>query len=104
MKITGYTKYGYLVELEPAELAKLTGNFADNRHSGFSRYGAPQQENHAIGTELHVSPTWDHVQKLLENEPQRQRIAESLRAAATLIEHTPSPITFPQEPASTEAA
>jgi len=104
MKITAHTQYGYLIEVSPEEIAELTGNFKDNRHAYRNRHTREHQESHEIGTELNISPTWKHIGNLLENEPQRQRIAESLRAAATLIEHTPSPITIPQAPTATEAA
>jgi hypothetical protein len=95
MKVIGHTAYGYLMEVTPAEIAKITGNPKHNQHAAFNGYGRPHEENHKIGTEFSVSDTWDHLQRLLKNEPERQSIAESLRAAATLIEHTPSPITIP---------
>ncbi len=101
MKIIGHTAYGYLVELSPGELSHITGDPKDNQHtSRNSPYGGKHENSHSIGTTFNVSPTWDHLPKLLTNEPHRQRIAESLRAAATLIEHTPSPI----QPASAEVA
>lgn len=94
MKIIGHTAYGYLAELSPVEIAAITGDSSDNRHSGFASYGN-SSVTHPIGTELKPSEIWKHLQRLLGNENERQRIAESLRASATLIEHTPSPITLP---------
>lgn len=98
MKIIGHTRYGYLIEIDPKEIAKITGVGTDDKHLwyGENRYGSGSSAaSHPIGTEFHVGKTWDHLQNLLSNEKDRQKIAESLRAAATLIEHTPSPITIP---------
>ena len=95
MKIIGHTQYGYLVEMNPLELSHITGKPQDNVHSSNSRGSYHSQESHKIGTAFNVSETWGHLQRLLKNGDERKRIAESLRAAATLIEHTPSPITLP---------
>lgn len=92
MKITGYTKYGYLVEMTETELSKITGNPDDAVHSSNTGYSRNPQVSHEIGTAFNVSETWGHLQRLLKNGNERKSIAESLRAAATLIEHTPSPI------------
>lgn len=92
MKIIGHTQYGYLVEMTEVELSKITGNPKDAVHSSNNRSSYSQQESHKIGTAFNVSETWGHLQRLLANGKERERIAESLRAAATLIEHTPSPI------------
>lgn len=94
MKIIAHTAYGYLAELSPQELAAITGNPRDDSHSGFASY-SNNQRSHTIGTEFKVNDTWKHLQVLLQNEGRRHNIAESLRAAATLIEHTPSPIVIP---------
>lgn len=91
MQIIGYTRHGYLVEMTEVELSKITGNPKDAVHSSNNSHYS-SQESHKIGTAFNVSETWGHLQRLLENGEKRQRIAESLRAAATLIEHTPSPI------------
>lgn len=98
MKVIGHTAYGYLMEITPHEIAKITGNPKDDQHAGFNTGYARSQDTHRIGTEFKVSDTYDHLQRLLRNEKERQGIAESLRAAATLIEHTPSPITVPPAP------
>jgi hypothetical protein len=103
MKVIGHTAYGYLMEVTPQEIAKITGKPGDNQHAGFNTGYSRDQDTHRIGTEFKVSETWDHLQRLLKNEPERQRIAESLRAAATLIEHTPSPITIPPSAETEEA-
>lgn len=99
MKIIGHTKYGYLIEIDPKEIAKITGVGADDKHQWYAdnRYGSGAI-SHPVGTEFNVGKTWDHLQGLLSNEKDRQKIAESLRAAATLIENTPSPITPVIEP------
>jgi hypothetical protein len=97
MKIIGHTSYGYLAELNPYEIAAITGNGAHAIHaSGSYSY---RQTSHPVGTEFAVSETWKHLQALLQNETARANIAESLRAAATLIAHTPSPLTPPPQEA-----
>lgn len=87
MKIIARTATGYLAEFEPEEIRRITGSYDDSAYSN-SKFKP--------GDVLNVSATYDHLSKLLNNEGERQKIAESLRAAATLIEHTPSPITIPQ--------
>lgn len=95
MKIIAHTSTGYMAEVQPEELAAITGKHTDNQHDSRYRYIDPHQRSHAIGTEFKVNDTWKHLQVLLQNEGRRHNIAESLRAAATLIEHTPSPIVIP---------
>lgn len=100
MKIIGHTAYGYLAELAPSEIAAITGEADNANHQSMgNRYGA---RNHSIGTEFKVHETWKHLVGLLANETHRKAIAESLRAAATLIDHTPSPLTPPTPPAPVE--
>lgn len=93
MKILAHTNNGYICELAPHEIASLTGNSSDDK-----RPMTNSNWSHAVGTELSVHPTWQHLQSILATERRRKDIAESLRAAATLIEHTPSPIALPPEP------
>lgn len=88
MKIIATTEKGYLVEINPQEVGQLTG---------VSDHVEYHNRRFKPGQEFAISDTWSHLRRLLENEKERQRIAESLRAAATLIEHTPSPITLPAE-------
>jgi hypothetical protein len=95
MKIIAHTACGYIAELSPPEIAAITGNSSNNDHAAYSGYGRHGHASHAIGTEFKVCDTWKHLGNLLSNEESRKRIAESLRAAATLIEHTPSPIVLP---------
>jgi len=90
VKIIATTVNGYIVEIAPSEIAAITGNQDHDRHD--SSYS---QRGHPIGSEFTVSKTWKHLNNLLSNEKERKQIAESLRAAATLIEHTPSPLTLP---------
>ncbi len=94
MKIIAHTAYGYMAELSPKEVAAITGNGDDDKHASHGSYHR-NGYSHPIGTELRVNDAWKHLQDLLQNEQSRKRIAESLRAAATLIEHTPSPINPP---------
>lgn len=91
MKIIAHTAYGYMVEMSPTDLSKITGDSKHRVHQSGAQYRHGEY-SHAIGTEFAVSKTYDHLVELLANEDKRKRIAESLRAAATLIEHTPSPI------------
>lgn len=91
MKIIGKTDKGYMMEVSPEEVSCLTGKSDD--------YGY-HNSKFDVGTEFTISKTWNHLQHLDSNEAERKRIAESLRAAATLIEHTPSPIIIPETPAT----
>ena len=102
MKIVGHTKYGYLIEASPRELSEIAGNSALDAHAGLSSYGRSQY-SHEIGMTFNISPTWAHLKDILQNEDRRKQIAESLRASATLIEHTPSPITLPEPEQQPEA-
>lgn len=88
MKIIAKTDTGYIAEIEPQEIGRITG---DGSHSVW------HNEKFKPGAVLNVSDTYDHLERLLRNGEERKKIAESLRAAATLIEHTPSPITLPPE-------
>lgn len=90
MKIIGHTATGYLAEIAPDEVRRLTGNYDDSSYSN---------RHFGVGHILNVSATWDHLSSLLRNGEERKKIADSLRAAATLIEHTPSPIKT-EEPAT----
>lgn len=98
MKIIAHTANGYVAEIGPHEIAAITGNDKDNDHASHNGYGRYGHQTHAIGTEFKVCDTWKHLQNLLSNEASRKRISESLRAAATLIEHTPSPLSIPTPP------
>jgi len=93
MKIIARTATGYLCEIAPEEVRSITG---DSDHYSYSN------TMFKPGDVFEVSKTWGHLQHLLANEKERQRIAESLRAAATLIENTPSPVTLPPEPSPGE--
>lgn len=89
MKIIGHTKYGYIAEVSANEVGFLTGNRADARHDSLSG------RSHPVGSDLPISESWEHLEGILRTQNQRKQIAESLRAAATLIEHTPDPLTLP---------
>lgn len=92
MKITGYTYTGYIVEMTPLELSRIAGNNSLNRHmNDRSSIG-----NVSIGTAVSVNESWDRLTELAKTEEKRKRIAESLRAAATLIENTPPTFAEPQ--------
>lgn len=92
MKIIAKTATGYLVEIEPREIGRVTGDSNDS---------VWHNEKFKPGVVLNVSDTYGHLERLLRNGEERKKIAESLRAAATLIEYTPSPITLlPEEPSA----
>lgn len=104
MTIIAHTATGYLIEVAPDEIAAITGNPRDDSHHSNSRYGNPQTRNHQIGAQFRVSPAWKHLQKINESAAARASIAERLRAAATLVEHTPVVMEIPTETAAEQAA
>ena len=104
MKIIAHIPYGYLVAMSVDEMAKIAGKPELSKHPDAYHHSerAPLLK---LNTEVEVSKTWDHLQKIQQSEEARRRIAESLRAAATLVDHTPDPlnvtssaITFPTTP------
>lgn len=98
MKIIGHTYTGYLMEMSPEEIASITGNSKDNAHDTGRRYNSSMGPSHSIGTEFKVNEGWKHLQKINETAAERASIAERLRAAATLIEHTPTVMELPEPP------
>jgi hypothetical protein len=100
MKIIGHTQDGYLVEIKPHEIASITGNPDNDSHQINSRYGCGKGTNHSIGTEFKVNEAWKHLKKINCTTVERSSIAERLRAAATLIEHTPTVMELPEPPAT----
>lgn len=99
MKIIGLTSTGYLLEAEAYEVSKVSGQDAN------IAYGNHQMR---IGTEIKTVAALDHIQRVINNDAQRKAMAEQLRAAATVLETTPSFMTLPippaPQPASTAAA
>lgn len=93
MKIIGHTASGYIAEIAPEEIAAISGKPEDSNHQSYARYGKYSAASHGVGSTFNVCDTWKHLQALLKNEGERNAVAESLRAAATLIQHTPSPLT-----------
>ena len=93
MKIAGFTYTGYLVEMTPLELSRVAGDISLNRHMSMRHSSG---DNVSIGTEVLVNSNWDRLLELAKTEETRKRIAESLRAAATLIENTPKTFTEPE--------
>lgn len=87
MKIIAKTQDGYIAEIDPTEIRRITGSYDDSSY---------RNDKFRPGDVLKVSDTYDHLAALLQNEKERKKIAESLRAAATLIEHTPSPLSIPE--------
>lgn len=88
MKIIGVTHNAYLVEMTPRELREISGN--ENADQSWS---TPNARLH--GATLEVIGTWEHLRRIQSTDTERGKIAESLRAAATLIEHTPLVLTLP---------
>jgi len=89
MKIIAHIPYGYLVAVSAPEMAQLTG---EPKHSRIPEDRYNYGDRLPINHEMDISKTWDHLRKLQETPEIRRRIAESLRAAATLVEHTPDPL------------
>jgi hypothetical protein len=77
MKIIAYTTDGYIAEVSNQEMQSLTGEV---------EY---YNEKHKPGTELKLIHAIQHIDVLRAGDENRQRIVDSLRAAATLIENTP---------------
>jgi hypothetical protein len=96
MKIIGHTKYGYIAEIDPAEIAAITGDENTNRHAWRSKT-YQTESSHDVGTEFKICDMWRHLNTLSKNERERKGIAEQLRAAASVIELTPSAFTAPPE-------
>lgn len=87
MEIVGYTKYGYLVELTPYELASITGDESHAVHeksaSGSRRF------NHEVGTKFLVNEGWDHIKRVNHTVTERKYVAHTLRKMADTIEAVP---------------
>lgn len=103
MKIIGHTSTGYLAEIDPEEIAAITGKTEDNSHECHSRYGQSGTRNHSIGATFKVCEAWKHLKKISNTAAERASIAERLRAAATLIEHTPVTMELPEPPPEPQA-
>ena len=87
MKVIAHTGDGYLVEMSPRELAAITGQSTTNEYNG--------KPNVSTGAVMKTKEALDHLDKILNYEEQRKKMAEQLRAAATIIETTPSIMTLP---------
>ena len=90
MKIIAHIPYGYLVAMSRNELSLLTGNKEHSRGPDDHYDRGPLLK---INAEVEINETWKDLNKLRATTEERRRIAENLRAAATIIEHTPDPLT-----------
>ena len=81
MKIIGTTKFGYIVEISATDMTTLTG---------ISCHNYDQRPGLNVGTEIHAKRVVQHIEALIASDGQRKQVAESLRAAATIIERTPT--------------
>jgi hypothetical protein len=79
MKIIAHTHNGYLLECDKEEMEKLTGE-RESRHDYSKRHGT--------GGVIRVLPLCDHISAMEKTIQQRKDVAETLRAAATIIETT----------------
>ena len=86
MKIIGHTHNTYLCEVSKDEMHELTGVLES--YSGHA---------HPAGNIVNVIPLVKHIKAMEYSVDQRKRAAEALRAAATVIESTPSAFTPSQE-------
>lgn len=96
MKIIGTTHNAYLVAVTPYELLRMSDHDAVAQS-----YNTPNTK--LIGCELKLTEIWDHLHGVQQTDKERAKIAESLRAAATLIENTPDTLKYPPTPAPTAA-
>jgi Iap family predicted aminopeptidase len=80
MKIIGKTTTGFLVEITGQEVCRLAG--ANYERSD----GAP---NLGLGSVININSMWDHYHKMRNQPTVMQSAAESLRAAATVLEAMP---------------
>lgn len=88
MKIIGKTHNGYIAELSKDEANKLTG--IDEPWSGHALQ---------VGGDIRVVSFSRHIKDLDYTAEQRKQAAEQLRAAAVIIEATPTAFTAPEPPA-----
>lgn len=89
MQIIGRTAYGYIIEASCSDVTSITGS---NNSDGSGR---PTLQ---AGTQINVHKCWNHINSITQFEERRKAMAEQLRAAATVIETTPSPLTLPEPP------
>lgn len=91
MKVIATTSTGYLVEASAREISQIAGNDALNVHpSGYyDKVAIPH------GTKVDVQKMWEHVRQIMKHPDERKRIAEQLRAAATVIETTMDVVDIP---------
>jgi hypothetical protein len=90
MKIIGYTKDGYLIEADKYEVQQLTGKEAYRQSTYEHPHTLP------VGATIKVREAFEHIEKVTRHDDARKAIADQLRAAATVIETTPSVLTLPE--------
>jgi hypothetical protein len=88
MKIIAKTNSTYFIEATPEDVTAICGLSARNTYD--------RGLGMSIGTIIHPQECFAHIRTVTTNLEQRQRIAEQLRAAAAVIETTPSPLTIPE--------
>jgi len=88
MKIIAKTNSSYIIEATPEDIEAITNQPARNN---FDR-----SLSLSIGASLHPQECFTHIRAVTTDIEQRKRIAEQLRAAAVVIETTPSPLTVPE--------
>lgn len=86
MEIVGYTKYGYLVELTPRELASITGDSSQAVHE---KAPTGRGYSHEIGRKFSVNEGWEHIQRIKHTVTERKYVADTLRKMADTIETVP---------------
>lgn len=95
MKIVGYTATGYLIEATTRELVQISGDERLDTHP--EHWHHSKKQTLRAGTEVKIGSVWDHIQKVTSHAETRKRIAEQLRAAATVVETTMDVVDIPAE-------
>ena len=83
MKIIGHTQGGYIVEASDFEMSELTG-----KNCSYNK--AP------VGQNIDAIKIVRHITAVVNTDQERSVICQNLRAAATLLENTPSVLTVLQ--------
>jgi hypothetical protein len=95
MQIIGTTHKAYICHVSKDEMKILTGKdepWDSNSHA------------HRSSTIVNVIDLSSHIKAMEYTKAQRKSAAETLRAAATVIESTPDAFTAPPEPIVAEQA
>ncbi len=104
MKIIGHTEYGFIVEMHHQEMTAACGKTSLTSYRDYNSSQEKITHHLPVGTSVGLVEKINHIDKLQENESARKKIAEQLRAAASVIETAPSPFDMPEPPAPVKSA